>query len=98
MRSGSATFTGDGLAVNVTQAERVLIDAAEGDDEVTLYDSLGNDSLRASGAFALLSGHDFANWAFNFDYATAKSSGGDDISDVGTLTDLVLAKEGSWKA
>ena len=96
MRSGSATFSGTNLAVNVTESERILIDAGDGDDEATIYDSFGNDSLRADGAFAMISGDDFVNWAFNFEKATAKSTAGRDTSDIGVLADLVLAKEGSW--
>ncbi len=94
LRPGSATFTTQGLTVNVTEAERILIDAAAGDDEATLYDSPGDDRLRADGLFAMFSGEDFVNWAFNFNKAAAKSSQGEDTSDVGTLTDLVLSEEG----
>ncbi|QEG36642.1 S8 family serine peptidase [Bythopirellula goksoeyrii] len=93
LRVGSANLTGTGFAVDTVSTENVKVYGGGGQDEVTLYDSAGDDLLTSQGqhvTLVLASGEILET--INFQKSRAYASSGNDSAEfLDTIGDDVVA-------
>ena len=75
----SATFSGDGITVDVSSTSRIEAYGEGGDDTASFFDSPGDDVFTSNTTSSQISGDSFSNLAYSFEkvYATSNAGGND---------------------